>query len=129
LPVVFSMVYEAKALWRFQPYLGLGLTSVFTFNGEVTNEVLREDGNPRLEIEPAFAPLLQLGLNTRLYRKLMLVTDVKFGKGLKSKASINDITLVSPTFGDIVGPTSIGSASVDAEVDATVFSVGLRYDF
>lgn len=129
LPAIASLVYTFSPVWRFEPYVGLGMTYVFTYDHKITNSVLTEDGNPQLDVAPAIGVVGQIGVNTQLTERLTLITDFKFARGIKTESEVTDISLISPTLGDLVGPATVGLADFELELDATVFNIAVRYKF
>ena len=130
LPVLLTLVYQLPPMGRFEPYAGIGLTYVYTFDAEVTNTVLTENNRkPDLEISNSFGGVLQLGAKARLTKEISLVADVKYISGVSQSASLNNIELNSPTLGDVIGPSTVDEASLDVELQSTVINLSLQYRF
>lgn len=129
LPAVGTLVYNPSPDARFQPYVGIGMTYLYTFHYKITNETLTKDGNPKLKIDPTVGLLFQLGMVSKLSNRLSLVTDIKIGTGIKVKGRMKNISLVSPGLGDIVGPTRVGLGELSMKLDAMVLNASLKWKF
>lgn len=128
LPATLTLVYQFNSRGRFRPYIGAGLTVIYTFDHKIKNQALVGENPPRMEVDLAVGQIVQLGLISRLSKRVSLVAEVKSGTGIAIDGRMLDITLSSPDLSDIVGPAMVGQGELSVSIDATVYNLSLQWD-
>lgn len=128
LPAVLTVVYSFNPGGRFQPYIGAGLTAIYTFDHEIKNKELLREGAPKMSVDLAIGPIFQLGIIGRISDKLSVGAEVKRGSGIGIEGRMRNITLLSQNFSDVVGPATVGKGELSLDVDATVLNLSVRWD-
>ena len=128
LPAVLTLVYSFNPDGRFQPYIGAGLTAIYTFDHKIKNTELLREGTPKMSVDLAIGPIFQLGMVGRLSDRVSWVAEVKRGAGIGIEGRMRNITLLSQNFSDVVGPATVGVGELSLDVDATVLNVSIRWD-
>jgi|GEM_PF-3399684 len=129
LPATTTLVFNPMPDAVIQPYVGIGATVILTFDHKITNPVLLENGDPKMEVDPAVGSILQLGVKAKLGDKITVTADLKKTNKVAIGGRVKNMTLVSPSLGDLLGPSTIGEGSIDLELESTVLSAGISYAF
>lgn len=128
LPPVVTLVYRFRLQEALRPYLGAGMSYMLSYDSKVTNPVLTELGEPKLEIDDVFGYVLQGGLEYRFYEDWWVNFDVKFIGGLEPAAEVSDIWVETPGL-PTYSRARVGDASIDVTVDPWVYHLGVGFNF
>jgi outer membrane protein W len=128
LPPVVTLVYRFNMEKAWRPYVGAGLAYMISYDSKVTNPVLTELSQPKLEIDDAFGFAFQGGIEYNFLNDWWINADVKYIAGLETTATVSDIWVTTPAL-----PTyevaRVGDASIDVEVNPWVYHIGIGFDF
>lgn len=128
LPPVVTMVYRFLPRARVQPYLGAGLGYLYTYDSEITNPMLREVHEPRIDIDNALGVAVQTGIEIGLTGRFFANLDVKYIAGLDVSATVADVHVRTPAL-PLFESVRVGNAGVDMAVNPLVLhaTVGARF--
>ena len=128
LPPVVTLVYRFRLEQSLRPYVGGGLSYMISYDSKVTNPVLTQLGQPKLEIDNALGYVLQGGVEYRFYDDWWVNADVKFIGGLEAAATVTEIWVETPGL-PTYSRARVGNASIDVTVDPWVYHLGIGFDF
>lgn len=128
LPPVVTLVYRFMLDKPLRPYVGGGMSYMITYDSKVTNPILTQYGQPKLEIDDVFGFVVQGGVEYRFYQDWWVNADVKFIGGLESEAKVTGIWVDTPAL-PTYSPAEVGNATVNVTVDPWVFHLGVGFDF
>ena len=128
LPPVITLVYRFMLEKPLRPYVGGGVSYMISYDSKVTNPVLTEIGEPKLEIDNALGYVLQGGLEYRFYEDWWVNFDVKFIGGLEASATVSEIWVETPGL-PTYSRARVGDASIDVTVDPWVYHLGVGFYF
>lgn len=128
-PVVVTSVYRFhNALGPLTPYAGGGLSVLFTFDREITNPILTENGDPGFEVDPAFGVVGQAGIELPVWRWLIASVDLKYIAGMKARARVTNIVVSTPEL-PLFEKAEVGTAEMEMWVNPLVLQLGLGANF
>jgi outer membrane protein W len=127
-PPILTAVYRIVDLGPVQPYLGLGVGVLVTYNARATNPVLTEVGEPRFHIDPAPGLVVQTGADVRVWRKLYLRADIKYIAFMKAHATVEDLRVRTPEL-PVFETAEVGTATMDLWVNPLIVQLGAGVDF
>ncbi|MCG8312073.1 MAG: hypothetical protein MI976_02555 [Pseudomonadales bacterium] len=128
LPPVITLVYRFMLEQPLRPYVGGGVSYMISYDSKVTNPVLTEIGEPKLEIDNALGYVLQGGVEYRFYEDWWVNFDVKFIGGLEASATVSEIWVETPGL-PTYSRARVGDASIDVTVDPWVYHLGVGFYF
>jgi outer membrane protein W len=127
-PPIVTLVYQYARLGALRPYVGAGLSILYTYNAKMTNPVLTEVGDAKFSIDPAPGLVLQTGIDVRLWRSVVARADIKYIALMKAHATVENIRVRTPEL-PLLEEAEVGSATMDMWVNPLVVQVGIGVDF
>lgn len=130
LPPNLTFVYRPWTNTLFQPYIGVGAAYLFTYEIEVTNEVLTANNNePSLKLSEPVACIAQVGMDVQLPRSFYLNVDLRYLGCAEIKSTLTDVEIYSPKLSPTFGPVDVGKISTTVNFEALIYSftVGWRF--
>jgi outer membrane protein len=124
LPPVLTLVYRFLPTLPVHPYLGVGLSYLIPLSTKITNPVLTEVTQPRLQVDPKLGWVVQGGLDVQLYKWFHLTADVKYIGGLDLTATVRDIYVRLPSL-PLYDAVRVGDNVAHLSVDPLVFQLGV----
>ncbi|WP_348766303.1 OmpW family outer membrane protein [uncultured Salinisphaera sp.] len=130
LPPNLTIIYRPWVDTMFQPYIGAGAMYLYTFDTDVTNEVLNAYGNePTLNLTKPVACVGQVGMDVNLSEKLFVTADVKYVGCAEVEATVNNVVVNAPALSPTVGPVNVGSVSSTNDFKAVLYQVSMGFRF
>lgn len=127
LPPTLTAVYRHNLTTTMRPYVGAGLSYLYTYDSKITNPVLTEVVPPKLDIANGWSGVLQAGLDVRLSR-FTLTADVKYMTGFDIRAKVSDIYVRSSAV-PLYESVYVGDATLNVHASPLVVQVGAGLDF
>ncbi len=113
LPPTLFLQYQFNPKGKVRPYAGLGLNYSLFFNDELTNAAQTVLGASNLDIDSSVGVAAQFGIDWELKNNWSFNIDVKYIQ-IDTEATFD---------------TAIGQASVDIDINPTVFGIGFGKTF
>jgi outer membrane protein W len=127
-PPVVTAVYSIIDHGIVQPYAGLGIGVLFSYDAKVTNPTLTADGSPQMSIPPAPGLVLQAGADFKLYKEWYLRLDFKYIAFMEARATVHDISVATPNI-PLFGDVDVGTAKMSVYVNPLIIQAGVGTDF
>ena len=124
LPPVVTLVYRFFPAWRVRPYLGAGASLLIVMGAKITNPVISEVSQPKVEIPPKLGWVVQAGAEVRLFGSFFLTGDFKFIGGLDLTAKVTNIWVRLPNL-PLYGAVRVGDNVVKVSVNPIVIQLGV----
>jgi outer membrane protein W len=124
LPPVVTLVYRFFPAWRVRPYVGLGASLLIVMGAKITNPVISEVSQPKVEIPPKLGWVVQGGVEVRLFGSFFLTGDFKYIGGLDLTAKVSNIWVRLPKL-PLYGATRVGDNIVRVSVNPIVVQLGI----
>jgi outer membrane protein len=128
IPPVLTLTYRFLPGIAVRPYLGLGVSYLYSYNSVITNPQMTAVSQPKLVIPGAWGFVTQAGLDVRLWRQLYLTADFKYIAGLTVHATMENLVVQVPKL-PLYGSARVGDASVSVTVNPIVLQGGLGWNF
>ncbi len=128
LPPMLTAVYRFRHKQAVRPYVGAGFTYMYMYDSKITNEIITEVVEPKLEIGNAFGVIAQLGVEARFLKRFYANADFKFIGGLSVKGALRGIYMNTPTL-PIFETIRVGDATMTARMYPLVFQLGAGMNF
>ena len=113
LPPTLFLQYQFNPKGKVRPYAGVGLNYTLFFNDELTGPAQAVLGASNLDIDSSVGVAAQLGIDWELKNNWSFNIDVKYIQ-IDTEATFD---------------TAIGRASVDIDINPTVFGIGFGKTF
>ncbi len=113
LPPTVFLQYQFNPKGKVRPYLGVGVNYTLFFNDELTGAAQSVLGASNLDIDSSFGAAAQFGIDWELKNDWSFNVDVKYIQ-IDTEATFD---------------TAIGRASVDVDINPTVFGIGFGKTF
>ena len=113
LPPTLFLQYQFNPKGKVRPYAGVGLNYTLFFNDELTGAAQSVLGASNLDIDSSFGAAAQFGIDWELKNNWSFNIDVKYIQ-IDTEATFD---------------TAIGRASVDIDINPTVFGIGFGKTF
>jgi len=113
LPPTLFLQYQFNPTGKVRPYAGVGLNYTLFFNDELTGPAKSVLGAQNLDIDSSFGAAAQFGIDWELQNNWSFNIDVKYIQ-IDTEATFD---------------TAIGRASVDVDINPTVFGIGFGKTF
>ena len=113
LPPTLFLQYQFNPKGKVRPYAGVGLNYTLFFNDELTGPAQAVLGASKLDIDSSVGVAAQLGIDWELKNNWSFNIDVKYIQ-IDTEATFD---------------TAIGRASVDIDINPTVFGIGFGKTF
>jgi len=126
-PPMVTAIYRPVQIGRVAVFAGTGVSVLFVYDEHVTNPVLAEVAEPSMEIAHAIGAVLQAGVETRVWRRLVARLDAKYIAYRASHATIDNIQVRTSI--PLLPTVAVGSASMDVYARPVIVQVGLGADF
>ncbi len=127
LPPIVTAVYRFMQTSIVHPYLGSGLSYMHVYDAHVTNPVLTDVAEPRLEVDDAFGVVAQAGVELRIYDRYYAMIDFKTIMGLRMDAKVRDIYIRTPEL-PVFEMAHAGDASVTIRMLPLIGTLALGAD-
>jgi len=127
LPPTITAVYRYALSDTLHPYVGAGVSYLYTYDGRITNPVLTEVAEPSLDIENGWSGVAQAGLDLR-FNRFSVVFDVKYMTGFSVQGDVTDIYVRSSAF-PLYEAVHVGDATLDVQASPLIFHAGAGFDF
>lgn len=125
LPPVLTLVYRPLSHGRplsrgqLQPYLGAGISYLYTYDSKITNPVLREVSEPRLDIGDAVGAVAQAGIELGLTGRFFASLDIKYIAGFDISATVTGARVRTPAL-PLFESVRVGNATVNMAIDPLI---------
>jgi outer membrane protein len=113
LPPTLFLQYQFNPKGKIRPYAGVGLNYTLFFNDELTGPAQAVLGASNLDIDSSVGVAAQFGIDWELKNNWSFNIDVKYIQ-IDTEATFD---------------TAIGRASVDVDINPTVFGIGFGKTF
>lgn len=113
LPPTVFLQYQFNPKGKVRPYLGVGLNYTLFFNDDLTPAAESVLGASNLDIDSSFGAAAQFGIDWEMQNDWSFNIDVKYIQ-IDTEATFD---------------TAIGRASVDVDINPTVFGIGFGKTF
>ncbi len=113
LPPTLFLQYQFNPKGKIRPYAGVGLNYTLFFNDELTGAAKTVLGANNLDIDSSVGAAAQFGIDWQLKNNWSFNIDVKYIQ-IETEATFD---------------TAIGRASVDIDINPTVFGIGFGKTF
>jgi outer membrane protein len=113
LPPTLFLQYQFNPKGKIRPYAGVGLNYTLFFNDELTGPAQAVLGASNLDIDSSVGVAAQFGIDWELKNNWSFNIDVKYIQ-IDTEATFD---------------TAIGRASVDIDINPTVFGIGFGKTF
>ncbi len=113
LPPTLFLQYQFNPSGKIRPYAGVGLNYTLFFNDELTGAAKSVLGASNLDIDSSFGVAAQFGIDWELKNNWSFNMDIKYIQ-IETEATFD---------------TAIGRASVDIDINPTVFGIGFGKTF
>lgn len=127
LPPVISVIYRLTS-GRVQPYVGGGVSVMFSSNARVTNPFLTEVSQPKMSIAPAPGLVLQSGIDVKVSNRIYARFDVKFIALMLARATVSHIQVRTPEL-PLFETVEVGTAKMSMWVNPLIIQAGIGTDF
>ena len=131
-----NLVRHFRGGEKFQPYVGAGLVYITALDAEITNDTLKEYGNPELEIGDSVGLMLQAGLEYNVTSNWWLKGDIRYVTGANADVTVSGLNVPAdtdevaiPVIGTVQGEATVDTLSTDASISALALTVGVGYEF
>lgn len=129
LPPNFTIVYRPWVDTLIQPYIGIGAMYMYTYDIDVTNDVLTQNGNePTLYLSKPVACVGQLGLDIMLPNNFFLNADVRYVGCAEIVNELSDVEVSAPKLPSNP-PAQIDVIRSVVEFEALIYSVNIGFRF
>lgn len=126
LPPVVTVVFRARDFGPVTPVIGGGVAALIAYDERVTNSVLTQVSQPEISIATAFGPVLQAGLDIRLWRGMRARLDIKYIP-ISTDATIKNIQVMTTI--PFVNTVDIGDSKASLSVNPLVAQLAAGFDF
>lgn len=127
-PPMVTLVKRFRNDHNLRPYAGLGVVYLFTYDSHVTNPILTEVGEPKLEIENKFGWVGQVGVDWRLSDYWWLAADFKYLSVKDVSATVERTFIRAPGLPQYQY-AEVGDAEFNADMNVYAFSLGVGFTF
>lgn len=127
LPPVLTAVYRMFAESPVRPYIGAGVSILVPLDAKITNPILTEVAQPRVELAPRWGWVLQAGLDINFYDSFWVVADCKYLGGIDITAHVKDIRVRTPNL-PLYETVSVGNNEVRLSANPIVAMLGIGFN-
>ena len=127
-PPVVTAVYSLIDHGIFQPYVGLGVGVLFSYDAKVTNPTLTAISNPDMTVSPAVGAVIQAGADFKLYKDWFFRIDVKYIAFMQANAEVHHVVVATPGI-PLFGDVEVGTAKMSVMVNPLIIQAGIGVDF
>jgi len=113
LPPTVFLQYQFNPKGKVRPYMGVGLNYTLFFNDDLTNAAQTVLGASNLDLDSSVGAAAQFGIDWEMQNNWSFNVDVKYIQ-IDTEATFD---------------TAIGRASVDVDINPTVFGIGFGKTF
>ncbi len=129
-----NLVRHFRGGQKFQPYVGAGLVYITALDAKITNDTLKEYGNPKLEIGDSVGLMLQTGIDFNVASNWWLKGDIRYVTGANADVTVSGLNVpVDMDAETIVGPVdataTVTELNTDAAISALALTLGVGYEF
>jgi outer membrane protein len=125
VPPVITLVYTPNPYSKLRPYVGAGVSVLFSYNARTTNPNLTSSD---MSISPAPGLALQTGLEATIYKRVYARLDVKFIALMYARAEVHHIQMPVPDI-PLFGTVEVGTAKIGTWVNPLIVQAGIGTDF
>ena len=127
LPPVVTLIYRLTD-GRIQPYVGSGISVMFSSDAKVTNAMLTEISQPKMSISPAPGLVLQGGIDVKVSNRIYARFDLKFIALMLARATVSHIQVRTPGL-PLFETVEVGTAKMSMWVNPLIIQAGIGTDF
>jgi outer membrane protein len=113
LPPTVFLQYQFNPKGKVRPYMGVGLNYTLFFNDDLTNAAQTVLGASNLDLDSSVGAAAQFGIDWEMQNNWSFNVDVKYIQ-IDTEATFD---------------TALGRASVDVDINPTVFGIGFGKTF
>jgi outer membrane protein W len=135
VPPMVTAVFRPLAHLRAQPYVGAGLSYLIITKTEITNPILTQVAQPRVEVSQGFDQLgfvIQTGVEAKVLdwkdMEVLVNLDVKYIAHLTVTATVKDAYVRTPRL-PLYEMAAVGDATASVHVNPLVFQAGVGVNF
>ncbi|EKF73559.1 OmpW family protein [Alcanivorax hongdengensis A-11-3] len=128
IPPVVTLVKRFNMDSTIRPYVGLGVTYLYTYDTHVTNPILTEFGEPELNIDNKFGWVAQLGLDMHLGGGWWAAADFKYISVPDVTATLEKTYIRAPGLPQYQY-AEVGDAEFKADLNNLAFGLGVGFTF
>ncbi len=128
-PPNISFVYRPWVETRVRPFIGLGVMYLYTYDTDVSNDVLNSVNEPTLYLSKPLACTAKAGVDINLTDRLFLSAEAQYIGCATVKAELNNIKVDAPNLSGQFGDIDVGTVSSENDFEAVLYqiSLGLRF--
>lgn len=129
LPPNISFVYRPFVETRVQPYIGVGAMYLYTYDTDISNNVLNSVNEPQLYLSKPWACTGKLGVDINITKTFFVGAEAQYVGCAEVKSKLNNIVVDSPKLSDTFGPVDVGTISSTNDFEAVIYqlSMGVRF--
>jgi outer membrane protein W len=127
-PPVITAVYALRERGRVIPFAGAGASMLVAYDARVTNPMLVEVSQPKLDIAPAPGLVLHAGADARLSKRFYARLDVKFIAFMMARGEVQHVQVRTPEL-PLFDTVEVGTARMSVWVNPLIVQAGIGADF
>lgn len=124
LPPLVTLVYRFGPRYAVVPYVGAGVTYIYTYDSKVTNPILEELRTPVFEVSNTWGWVAQVGVHTRFWHSWYATLDAKYIGDATVTGTVKGVALDSA-----FGPVSVGTSKATVTLNPLVLQAGVGFNF
>jgi len=128
LPPILTFTYRFLPDLPVHPYVGLGINYLYTYDTKITNPTLTAVHPINLSLPGKLGPVIQGGVDVRIWRQLYVTLDVKYIPGISLDVAMNNLDVQVPGL-PLYGVVHVGNSTVHVSLNPVVLQGGVGWNF
>lgn len=129
-PPNISFVYRPFVHTRIQPYIGVGAMYLYTYDTDISNNLLNSVNEPTLNLTKPVACTGKVGVDVNITETFFIGAEAQYVGCATVKAKLNNIAVNADNVSDTFGPVNAGTVSSTNTFEAVLYqlSMGVRFN-
>ena len=128
-PPNISFVFRPFVDTRVQPYIGAGAMYLYTYDTDISNNLLNSVNEPELYLSKPWACTGKLGVDFNITDTFFIGAEAQYIGCAEVKSELNDISVNAPRLSDTFGPVNVGTISSTNDFEAVIYQLSMGVHF
>ena len=128
-PPNISFVFRPFVETRIQPYIGAGAMYLYTYDTDISNNLLNSVTEPELYLSKPWACTGKLGVDFNITDTFFIGAEAQYIGCAEVKSELNDIAVNAPRLSDTFGPVNVGTISSTNDFEAVIYQLSMGVHF
>ena len=130
LPPNISFVYRPFVHTRVQPYIGVGAMYLYTYDTDISNNLLNSVNEPQLNLTKPVACTGKVGVDVNITDTFFVGAEAQYIGCAEVEAKLNNINVQADNISPALGTVNVGTISSTNTFEAVLYqlSMGVRFN-